>query len=145
MFSFRKFANKIWRNAVKVVTLQKVILDVDWQIAKKMIAEKDKPMFERLREVAKRVVPSGGQVWLYGSRARGEARADSDWDILILLSQNNVTSKDEDEIAYPFVYAGWQNDSAVSPQLYTFDEWRNRDFTFYYQNVEHDKIQMLWA
>jgi uncharacterized protein len=26
------------------------------------------------------------QVWLFGSRARGEARADSDWDFMAILS-----------------------------------------------------------
>jgi predicted nucleotidyltransferase len=39
------------------------------------------PQFvERIVEVLKPV-----QVWLFGSRARGEARADSDWDFMAIL------------------------------------------------------------
>ena len=96
-------------------------------------------MIKTLRETAQRVVPEGGHVWLYGSRARGDARADSDWDLLILLNQPAITPQDEDNIAYPFVKEGWKYDMAVSPQLYTVSEWTSRSFTPYYKNVEHDK------
>jgi len=94
------------------------------------------------REVAHRVLPEGSQVWLYGSRARGEAQADSDWDILILLDKPSISSQDEDDYAYPFVDMGWDYASAVSPQIYTFEDWKKMAFTPYYQNVEHDKIQI---
>jgi predicted nucleotidyltransferase len=30
------------------------------------------------------------QVWLFGSRARGEARADSDWDLFVVLDDEVV-------------------------------------------------------
>ena len=108
-----------------------------------MVSKEDMAMFSRLQKVARNVVPAGGQVWLYGSRARGNATPDSDWDILILLNKNGVTSRDEDEIAYPFVLEGWKNSCAVSPQVYTFDEWKERYITPYYQNVEHDKLAIL--
>ncbi len=96
-----------------------------------------------LEDTAKKVVPEGGQVWLYGSHARGDAREDSDWDLLILLNKSSVTNKDEDEIAYPFVVEGWKNKSAVSPQIYTFAEWQGLSFTPYYKNVEQDKLPIL--
>ena len=83
----------------------------------------EKRMIRALRETAQQVVPEGGQVWLYGSRARGDAHHESDWDLLILLNKPSVTLQDEDDIAYPFVKTGWKNDMAVSPQLYTFEEW----------------------
>jgi predicted nucleotidyltransferase len=94
----------------------------------------------KLQSTAKLVVPKGGEVWLYGSRARGDAHEDSDWDLLILLNQPSITAEDEENIAYPFVVEGWKNDIAVSPQLYTFNEWKRRSFTPYYKNVEHDKL-----
>ena len=104
------------------------------------MSEKVNQMMSVFRETAQRVVPVGGHVWLYGSHARGDAHQDSDWDLLILLDKPFVTTQDEDDIAYPFVMAGWQNDIAVSPQLYTFAEWHERSFTPYSKNVEHDKL-----
>lgn len=100
-------------------------------------------LIDRLRETDRQVVPKGGKVWLYGSRARGTAHDDSDWDLLILLSKSHITSKDEDDIAYPFVLEGWRNNMAVSPQVYTYDEWEARSFTPFYQNVERDKQSIL--
>ena len=100
----------------------------------------EQKMIHAFRETAQEVMPEGGQVWLYGSHARGDAHQESDWDLLILLNKSSITSKDEDDIAYPFVVAGWKNDMAVSPQLYTFEEWAARSFTPYHKNVEHDKM-----
>lgn len=98
---------------------------------------------ESLKSMAKKVIPSDGEVWLYGSRARGEAKDDSDWDLLILLNKQSLTSKDEDDYAFPFVDLGWSHAAAVSPQLYTFNQWHNLSFTPYYKNVEHDKVRIM--
>lgn len=39
------------------------------------------------------------QIWLFGSRARGEARAHSDWDLLVVVA--------DEEPAHGDPYAGW--------------------------------------
>lgn len=101
---------------------------------------KEQKIIQAIQATGRKYVPADGQIWLYGSRARGDAREDSDWDLLILLNKPSITTEDENDIAYPFVVTGWKNDAAVSPQLYTFDEWKARSFTPYYKNVEHDKM-----
>lgn len=95
---------------------------------------------QKLREVAHNILPEGSSVWLYGSRARGEARQNSDWDILILLNQDNLGKDDFDKFGYPFIVLGWQYGEDVSPQLYTRNEWNLRSITPFYNNVEQDKL-----
>ena len=60
----------------------------------------------KIKEIAKSAIPSGSKAILYGSRARGDARNDSDWDILILLDKDKLEQTDYDKVSYPFVLLG---------------------------------------
>ena len=66
-----------------------------------------KDIIQGMREIAKAVLPSGADAFLFGSRARGDARLDSDWDVLILIDGERATGADFDKYAYPFVNYGW--------------------------------------
>ena len=44
-------------------------------------------VIDNIRQVASSVLPQGSKLFLYGSRARGDAREDSDWDFLLLLDK----------------------------------------------------------
>lgn len=100
-------------------------------------------LFEKLKAVAKRVVPPGGRVWLYGSRARGEEHVGSDWDVLIILNKNKLEHSDYGKYAYPLEKEGWDYDAGITPIIYTNREWEERAFTPFYKQVERDKIRIL--
>ena len=61
-------------------------------------------------DILSKAQPSVARAILFGSRARGEARTDSDWDILILLDKERVTPEDIDTISYPIRELGWEID-----------------------------------
>lgn len=56
-----------------------------------------------LKNVAKEKMPEGTIVKLFGSRARGEAREDSDWDVLILLDKEKPTFENKDNVFNEFL------------------------------------------
>ena len=99
--------------------------------------------FELLREIAQAVIPAGGSAWLYGSRARGDAKDDSDWDILILLNKNRIEKEDYDNVGFPFTELGWTMGEMIIPVLYTVKEWEQNSFTPFYKNVERDKVTVV--
>ncbi|MDR0726245.1 MAG: nucleotidyltransferase domain-containing protein [Prevotellaceae bacterium] len=83
---------------------------------------------------------SDAKIILFGSRARGDARPDSDWDVLILLDRDEITPADYDTIVFPLFDMAWKLDTYVSPKLYTKNEWKKRSGSLFYKNVEAEGI-----
>lgn len=100
-------------------------------------------VIQQIRAMGEQVLPKGSNLWLYGSRARGDYRPDSDWDLIVLLDKDKQQLQDFDRYAYPFVEMGWQIGEEINPMLYTRSEWEKRHFTPFYHNVEDDKMVIL--
>lgn len=96
-------------------------------------------IINEIKRVASDVLPQGSAVYLYGSRARGDHKADSDWDLLVLLNKEKISFEDFDMYSYPFVLMGWDNGQDIRPHAYTKEEWYNGPHALFYFNVEKDK------
>ena len=104
------------------------------------IMKADELIIDKIKDIARSTVPDGSEAILYGSRARGDARSDSDWDILILLNKDTLTQNDYDNVSYPFVMLGCNLGAEINPILYTKKEWETYQFTPFYENVNRDGI-----
>lgn len=103
---------------------------------------KEKEVLKRIRDVAHRAIPEGGRALLYGSRARGDAHPGSDWDVLILLDKDKLEDSDFTLVSYPFVMLGCEINEEINPIMYTTKEWNQYHFTPFFENVEHDGVQL---
>ena len=97
-------------------------------------------IIENIKHTLRQHLPVDGKALLFGSQARGDAHANSDWDILIILDKPKVEQSDHDNIAFPFTMLGWELGEAIIPVIYTREEWANSSFMPFYKNVERDKI-----
>ena len=83
------------------------------------------------------------EVWLYGSRARGTAREDSDWDILVLTPDDQLSVREEgrfiDHICELMVKTG----QVIQLFAYGKADWRkSHRITPFYHNVQREAIRL---
>ena len=98
---------------------------------------------EQIKTLGKQVLPKGSHLLLYGSRARGDNRPDSDWDLLVLLNRQQNINADFASISYPLMELGFDLGQYFSVHTYSQIEWNHMSFLPFYKNVERDKIQLV--
>jgi DNA polymerase sigma len=97
-------------------------------------------IIERIRKALSQVAPDS-QAILYGSEARGDARPDSDIDLLILVDGDSLTIKEEERIIAPLYDIEIDTGILISARVLLKKIWENRPFkTPFYVNVTNEGI-----
>ncbi|MBR1878445.1 MAG: nucleotidyltransferase domain-containing protein [Paludibacteraceae bacterium] len=107
------------------------------------MASQDSNILSQIKTVGKQLIPRGSHLLLYGSRARGDNRKDSDWDLLVLLNRSHQEDVDFATISYPLMELGFSLGQYFSVHTYTMKEWEKMSFLPFYKNVEQDKIELI--
>ncbi len=97
----------------------------------------------RIREAVLAVEPDA-ELILFGSRARGTAYEDSDWDIIVLVS-GKVTEERKRVIRYALYDAEFELGEALVSIIKSKSLWRDDPLTHataLYQNVQEEGIKL---
>lgn len=95
---------------------------------------------DAIRKRLAQIMPLHAKAILFGSRAKGTAKANSDWDILILLDKKQLQPADYDAVTFPLTLLGWELDCEINPVMYSTREWSRYSVTPFYKNVEREGI-----
>ena len=99
-------------------------------------------IFEEIQMLKRRILPNE-KVILFGSQARGDAREDSDWDLLVLLNKEKKNFiEDYDKYAYPFAELGLKYNTLINAKIYTVNDWET-NLSLFRHNVEQDGIKIV--
>ena len=94
----------------------------------------------QIKEIIRQVDPAA-EVILFGSEARGEARPDSDIDLLVLLDGDTLSLTREETVTMPLYELELNTGVCISPIVMLKKQWRNRPFkTPFYVNVVNEGI-----
>jgi len=95
---------------------------------------------DRIRKIIHSKDPKA-VAYLFGSRARGDYRPNSDWDILILIDANKVTNEIEDKFRDDLYDIEIESGQIISTFIYTKQFWDSTLlFSPLYKNVNREGI-----
>jgi len=92
-------------------------------------------ILSQIKRIVREQEPTA-KIYLYGSRSKGTARSDSDWDLLILLNRESISYEVEHGISSPLYDLEFDTGEVISPMIYSEKEWNSKyRFTPFYKNV----------
>ena len=82
------------------------------------------------------------KVYLFGSRARGTERLNSDWDVIVVVNENTISPAVFAEIGNPLYDLAIDRDIEINPIIYTEKQWNNQHPTLFKHNLETEAIRL---
>ena len=122
---------------------KKQIVPIFVKKPKQMAIRRESNFLSKIREQAIPLLDKGDELYLYGSRARGDENLSSDWDIMIITINNKTEDESFEQYIYPLVSFGQKNNQELSVLTYTAKEWEERKTTPFYHNVMKDRKKIL--
>lgn len=99
-------------------------------------------VLEALTDFVSEKLPDA-EVFLFGSRAKKTSNADSDWDILVLLDQEQISPEKEKSIMDDFYELELKTGNVISPLIYSKSVWnKTRPVTWLYQQISKEAIRI---
>jgi len=107
-----------------------------------VLTDSDRELLGRCRDAVQKIDPDA-EVVLYGSRARGQARDDSDFDLLV-LSDLPATLKVEDTFRQALYPIELDTGAVLTVMLFNRDDWKTSLYRAMplHQNVLKDGIRL---
>jgi predicted nucleotidyltransferase len=95
-----------------------------------------------VKEAVVEVEPTA-EVILYGSRARGDSNAESDWDFLVLVD-GSVEDERVDRIRHRLYEIEWESGEVLSSIVRCREQWNSPplSITPFHQNVEVEGVAL---
>lgn len=99
-------------------------------------------LLQQVKEAVLKIEPTA-EVILYGSRARGDSCAESDWDFLVLVD-GPVDDDRVDRIRHRLYEIEWESDQILSSIVRSREQWNGQPLssTPFHRNVELDGIAL---
>ena len=100
---------------------------------------------EILKRIRKGIIKHDpkAEIYLYGSRARGDNRKDSDWDILVISPNEKITFDYESELRDPILDIEIDSGEIISLLVYSKSDWIGKQTVSpLFRNVSKEGIRI---
>jgi predicted nucleotidyltransferase len=99
-----------------------------------------------IKEKISRIIQSkdpNAEAFLFGSRARGDNKINSDWDILILVKEDKITNEIEDKFRDELYDIELESGQVISTFIYPKDYWNTTlVYSPLYKNISKEGIRL---
>jgi predicted nucleotidyltransferase len=104
-----------------------------------MVEDRRAKVISMIRDTIREAEPTA-QIILYGSRARGDAREDSDWDVLAIVDKPRLSLSDRSRLQYPVWDKGMDMGEEINVFSYTRKQWEQAPPSMFKHNVMSEGI-----
>jgi predicted nucleotidyltransferase len=105
--------------------------------------DKKELIIGRILELSRKKYP-GAEIYLFGSKARGNDRPLSDWDLLILINAQNISFSAETKLMDDIYDIELETGEVISPLIYSKEQWINRySKTPLFENIKREAIRLV--